>query len=64
MRSRPSVPATTKWRPNHEIAWHHDRHPREIVNDSNSMRSPDCRTQLVVIKLVYQLCVDEGNGTP
>ena len=25
VRSRPSVPATTKWRPNPEIACHHDR---------------------------------------
>ena len=38
VRSRPSVP-------NPEIVWQHDRYTREIWNDSNSMRSPDCRTQ-------------------
>ena len=39
-----------KWRPNAEIAWHHDRYPRALVhktregdfgkNDTISMRSP------------------------
>ena len=53
MRSRPSVPAATKWRPKPEITWHHDRYLRDIIkpagliwNDSNSMRSSDCQTQL------------------
>ena len=27
--------ATTKWRPNLEIAWHHDRYPRDIIKPAD-----------------------------
>ena len=39
-------PASRRWRPNREIAWHSERYPRDPSQHSNSKRSPSSNAKI------------------
>ena len=45
-RGKMCQPASPRWRPNREIAWHPERYRREPSRDLNSKRSPSSNVKI------------------